>query len=436
MNKFEKAINKKKSQIDELKVPEELETRLRNSLKNRCTSKNSMRKKRIKVAVLLIVAVLMGYNSDTLAFYGKKLIGYNNIMSGNLKQLNELGKGQMIGESYTFQNGVTVTLDGVMVDDHQLLAFYTISSLDHPIGEMDHLSIGGMDGIVGIDHIRRGGQGEIDESKNEIKWIQSFDPPYFFEKKLTWKFYLRNECIMEEGNISFTLDRNKAMGHTLKKRIHKSIEVDEREIRFESILASPTVTCIKGKLQSIFELGKDQILDERWMPQELDIRLIANGKELEKQSSGMSTDMKGVRFDAEFSRLPTDLKELQIKLVRLSADHEVDRQIKIEKDGNEKSIEIQGENIKINKVYESEGETYITITTKKSVILSRVYLMVDGEKVELYETINDEYDKKEDATITRTRTLRFKGTGNELKLHVKRLRYNTIYDKVIDIPLD
>lgn len=46
---------------------------------------------------------------DTLAFYGKKLIGYESVMNGTLKELNQLGKGQIIGKSHTFSRGIWST---------------------------------------------------------------------------------------------------------------------------------------------------------------------------------------------------------------------------------------------------------------------------------------------------------------------------------------
>ncbi len=74
---------------------------------------------------------------DTLAYYGKKLIGYDMVMNGTLQELNQLGKGQEIGEAYTFQNGVTLSLDGIMLDGNQLLAFYTLYDPRGTIGEID-----------------------------------------------------------------------------------------------------------------------------------------------------------------------------------------------------------------------------------------------------------------------------------------------------------
>ncbi|QZY56424.1 DUF4179 domain-containing protein [Crassaminicella profunda] len=432
MNEVEKILRKKKLEIDEIEVPEELETRLRAALKNRHSSKTIKGKWKIKVVAFLIAMMMIGYNVDTLAFYGKKLVGYDTLMSSNLKNLNELEKGQLIGKSYTFKNGEKITLDGIMLDDNQLLAFYTLQGLSENIDNVGSMS---MEGIVGR-HYMMGGQGEIDEKKKEVKWIMAFEPPYFFEKELRWTFTLTQGDKMEEGEIIFTLDRNKAMGHILKKEINKTIQVDESKIRFESILASPTTTVIKGTIQNIVELAKDQIIGERFRPDEIDIKLIANGKELLEQGSGMSTDMSGMKFDKEYEPLPTDLDKLQIQFVSFQADHDVHEKIKINKDEVNKSLKILGQNITINKVYEENGETYVTITTEESVLLSKVVLIIDGKKINLEETVLDEYDKRGDGRINHTRTLRFLGTGKDLQLDIHRIKYNKIYNQFIDIPMN
>lgn len=434
MNEVEEMLRKKKLEIDKIQVPEELETRLRSSLKRTSSSRSLMNKWKSKALVILVAILLLGYNIDTLAFYGKKLIGYDEIMSDSLKQLNENANGQIIGKSYTFKNGVTITLDGVMIDDNQMLAFYTIKD---PSGNVDEMDIGSMMFFKGIlKYDTSSGGGKWNDEKTEMKWISEFKTPYFFERKLTFNFDLSIDNKIEQGSITFKLDRDKAMGHTLKKSINKTIKLDNRKIRFKSILASPTTTSIKGEIQNIVELAKDQITGNRFRPEKVDVELIANGKKLSSQGGGLSGDMKGITFHQEYEPLPTDLKSLQIKLVSFGADHDVDEVVKLSKENINQSVEILGQNIEINEVYELDGETYITITTEESVLLSRVYLIADGKTVELVETNSDEYDKKLDGTITHTRTLRFKGIGDKLQLDIKRMRYSKIYNEVIDIPIN
>lgn len=431
MSKVEDMLNNKKIEIEELKIPDELEERLKGALQN----VNPKRKEKsgliVKIASLVIAVLLIGYNSDTLAFYGKKLIGFDDVMTDTLKGLNELGKGQVINKSYTFKNGVKITLDGVMMDDNQLLMFYTIKSQNGNVDELN-IAMGYIQGVLS-KHYMKSGQGIRNEEGTEIKWQMEFEKPHFFEKNLKWSVTLKNGDEVENGEIAFELDRSKAMGHTLKKKVNKSIKFDQGEINFESIVASPTTTYIKGKIQNIFELAKDELLGEGFRPTDLDIRLIANGKEVQLQSGGISTNLDGITFDRKFDALPKDLKTLQIKVVSLQTNNKVDEKIYLSKGKEGKSVEILGQKIDINDVYEKEGKTYVTITTKEDVLLSKVYMMMEDKKVELKSTVPVNHDKKQDGTITYTRTLCFEDTGDKLTLAIRSIRYNKTYNKEINV---
>ncbi len=434
MKKIEELLREGKMKFDEIEVPEELEERLRNSL-NKCSSVRVKRKKWIKrIAAACLVVFLIGYNLDTLAFYGKRLIGYEPLMNGNLKQLNELGKGQAIGKSHTFKNGVTVTLDGIMLDENQILVFYTIKD---PKGKADAVHFRApmrMKGLFGT-YDMESGQGEINEENTEIKWLASFKSPFFLEQKLRFQFELMEENVEEKGEIVFKLDRNKAMRHTLKKTINQSVKFGGRNIRFKSILASPTCTVIKGSIQNTIELVKDHLKGERLRFNHLDIKLIANGKELLSQGMGMRTDQKGITFHHEFDPLPENLQSLQIKVESFSADYDVNQKIHLQKDQEAQSVKVLDQNIIINKVVESNGATDITITTKEGTVLTRVYLFIDGNKVELERTDGDSREKLADGSILHTRTLHFPGTGKTYQLYIERMTSITSFNKRIDIPL-
>lgn len=436
MKDIEKMLNNKKIEIDELKVPEELEERLRGSLKERPLKSKRKRNRTLKAtAAALIVVMLIGYNMDTLAFYGKKLVGYDMVMTDTLKKLNELGKGQSIDKSYTFKNGVTVTMDGVMVDDNQLLAFYTIKDLTGNVDKLNIEPIVSIEGKEGQYYVKSS-VGVANDTKTEMKYKAEFGKPNLTEKELKLSFILVDGNKIEAGNIDFILDKKKAMGYILKKNINQSIKTDETKIRFEYIIASPTTTCIKGTIQNIFELAVDEIFGGGFRPSGLDLKLIVNGKEVEEQGGSMSSNMDGITFSKKYDALPSDIKTLQIKLVSFEVDHRVNEQVELKKNEENKTIEILGEKIEINKVYESKGETYVTITTKEDVVLSKLYMIMDGKKVELRETISSEKNKNVDGTSSHTRTLRFKGKGKEFELEIKGLKYNKVYNRVIDVDVD
>ncbi|WMJ79364.1 DUF4179 domain-containing protein [Clostridium sp. MB40-C1] len=495
---IKRVLKSKKRDIDDLKVPEELEERLRGALKNislknnnivqqnqnndnkqlkNKSLKNKVRQNWIgKVAAVIIAVILFGYNIDGLAFYGKKIIGYDEVMNDTLKKLNELGKGQSIDKSYAFKNGATVTLDGVMIDDNKLLVFYTIKSSK---GNVDKLNIESAKIIEGSKNniYMKSSEGLLNDSKTEIKYKIEFEKPNLNEEELKWSFTLTEGKYKEIGNIVFNLDKSKAMTHTLKKNINQSIKVDETKIRFNSIEASPTSTFIKGTIQDIFELAIDEVLGGGFRPSSMEIKLIANGKEVEWQGAGSSTNINGMTFQQEYDALPVPIKTLQIKLVNFEADHRVNKKVELKKDDMKNLIEVLGQKIQIDKMYEEKGDTYVTITTKEDVLLSKVYMIMDGKKVRLEETIynkenikkkenyknkdNDEevkekYNNKDnseemkekhnnynesdakykDGTKSNTRTLRFEGTGENLQLQIKGLRYNKVYNKVIDVKVD
>lgn len=430
--KVEELLKAQKDYIDQIEVPEELEDRLRIAL-NRRTKKDKKPKWITRIAVLLILITLIGYNFDTLAFYGKRLMGYDKIMSGTLKELNELGKGQIINKGYTFENGVKITLDGIMIDENQLLAFYTI---EDPKGNVDdYMPIMSIKGLFGT-YNSQSGYGQRNEEGTIMKNIHSFEPPLFFEKTLHLKINIIKNGFSKEGEITFKIDRNKAMGYILKNKINKSVKIKETNIKFDNIVVSPTKTVVYGTIQNIFGLGMDYILGEKIIPFNLEIKLIANGRELGLQGGGMSTNMKGMTFHKEYDTLPQELHSLQILIERLLTNHDVNLQREISIKTNNLTINIENQNILINKVIQSNGNTLVTITTEKEFFLSEVYLIVDGKRVELEETLGDNYEKLKEGKLLHTRTLKFTAIGRKNILDIRGITYPQEYNRIIDIPID
>nr|WP_246565834.1 DUF4179 domain-containing protein [Tissierella carlieri] len=408
-----------------------MEDRLRDALDN---IPNKKRKFHIKwkVVALIIAILLIGYNVDTLAYYAKQLIGYDNVMDGTLQELNELGKGQIINKSYTFKDGIKVTLDGIMLDDNNLIVFYIINDPSGNVQEIDRdLGFMYVQGLFGVTY-NRSGFGQANEDKTEMKWVMTCDKPMFYERKMKLKFH---SIDMEEtGIIEFRLDRNQAMGHSLKIGINKEIEVDQRKIKIKSLIASPTSTVIKGQIQNIIELGIDKVKGEKSMSGDIELSIMANGKDIQKQGSRMSTSAKGSRFNMSYDALPHDTKDIQIVLKSFSGNHDVKEVIELQKGKINKDMKILEQDIRINEVYESEGNTYINITTDEGLILNTVFLDIDGEKVEAEQTIEGDFEdivEGDTEKTNHTRTIEFKGTGENLKLDIQRIRYNKTYNETI-----
>lgn len=430
MDKAEKFLQERHNEIDALEIPGDLETRLRNALDNRTVKSHKMVNGKVVWAAVFIIVFLTGYyHFDALAYYGKKLMGYNTVMTDTMQELNEKGQGQLIGKSSTTKNGVTVTLDGIMLDENQLLAFYTVKGADKDANIMYSIE------SATNEYPMSSGWGEKNDILNETKYVGSFSCPIFYEKKLVFEFIVDGSGMKEVGKISFQLDRNKAMGYILKKSLTQSVRVDETNIIFDSISASPTTTIITGTLRGIFTLASDQIQGKRFRPIKMDIRLIANGKEVPLQGGGTTTDLHGMTFQQDYDALPIPLKTLELKVVSFSADHDVSKKIKLEKGQALHECSILGQSIVINNTLETADATFITITTEDSVRLTQVALLADNKPIELLETKTDKKEKYSDGIVLHTRTLSFPGRGEELVLDIESISYSKNYNKSIRIPV-
>ncbi|MTI54902.1 DUF4179 domain-containing protein [Geosporobacter ferrireducens] len=425
MRDLEELLRQRQKDLENLEAPPILEERLRGAL-----SAKKRKNNRGLVAVLLICLFLVSYNFDTLAFYGKRILGFEELMWGTLKDLNELGEGQPVNESYTFGNGVTITLDGIMVDDNQLLAFYTIKD---PSGKVDQVRSYTVEyrGIFG-KYTMRSGQGILNEDNTEFKNIDSFEPPKAFEKTLKFYFPLKYGDTYEEGMIEIKLDRRKAMGFMIKDKIRQTITVDGTHIHFDTITATPTQTVITGSVGSRFDLVKEAISGERTRVQVL-TELYADGKKIEQTGSGMSTTLERITFDVIFDALPKGVKKLEIKLAELTKTKDI-HTVVVLKDGMEtEKLEIEGQEVLVKEVRTEGSSTYVTIDTREDIIFRKIYLEADGKEIPLEKMMEEKLEKLVTGEIRRERVLHFKGNGENMKLLFKRICYTQAYNKRIEI---
>ncbi|SHJ61938.1 protein of unknown function [Geosporobacter subterraneus DSM 17957] len=373
---------------------------------------------------------LISYNFDTLAFYGKRILGFEELMWGTLKDLNELGEGQPVNESYTFGNGVTVTLDGIMVDDNQLLAFYTVKD---PSGKVDQANFNPVayGGLFGR-YMMHSGQGIINEDNSEIRNINSYEPPKAFEKTLKFYFPLKYGDIYEEGMIAVKLDRQKAMGFMIKDKIRQTITIDGTHIHFDTITATPTQTVITGSVGSKFDLVKEAVSGERTRVQVL-TELYADGIKIEQTGSSMSTSLEGITFKVRFDALPKGVKKLEIKLTEMTKTKDIHTAVVL-KDGMEtEKLEVEGQEVLIKGVRTEGSNTYVTIDTREDIIFRKIYLEADGEEFPLEKMMEERLEKLVTGEIRRERILHFKGNGESMKLLFKRICYTQAYHKGIEI---
>lgn len=426
MSNIEKQLEEEKKRIDEMKAPPEFEIRLRKALDT--TSRKPVRiSTRWKTIVAtLLLALLVGYNLNGLAYYGKKNLGFDELITGTLKDLNEAGMGQSIGKTYQLENGVELTIDGLMSDSNQMIIYYTLSD---PNGIVDSLSyIFNPSKITGFftDSTYEGGNGIINESENQFKGIMEFEPPSAFSKKLTLHFWQQFENgQMKDGEITFPYDPNKAMKAEIKQSINQTVEVDKGSIEFDSIEASPMVTVIKGTLDVENFDRLHQAFDE--------VALIANGKEVMLKGRNIRTSPLGTKFELTFDALPQPLDSLELDIKKFVGYQPLNETIILK---NNQKVDLAGEKLEINSVEIASNGVEIIILTKESVLLDEVYIESNNEKIELQATKNQTLEKLQDGTIMKKRTLVFDTTKQPEKLIIGGLHYMKPYNIKVDIPVE
>ena len=180
MNKVEEMLMENKQVLDQIEIPSGMEERLRKKLRDLPEARHRKLHFKMKIAVACVLVLLLATQSNIMANYGRHLLGYDHIMNGTLRHLDQLGKGQVINKSFQFKNGVAVTLDAIMLDENQLIAFYTLKGNGT---ELDHFHTDGIKGKF-ITYHPQSGTGEINKEGTELKWVESFQPPKFYENKL------------------------------------------------------------------------------------------------------------------------------------------------------------------------------------------------------------------------------------------------------------
>lgn len=427
MDKMEELLKKERQNYDDLKAPKDMEIRLQKAL----NKKKETKWRNIALVASLFFIFFFTYNYNAFAYYGKRLLGYDTVMSQSLQDLNELGEGQSLDKTYTFDNGLKLTVEGVMVDDSQLLLFYR---LNNPKGVVDEnfLTFPTIKGFF-KEYRTSWGQGEMNDTKTEMKWIHSFEAPDFYEKTLKFQGAYTTDDINEEFSISFKLDRSKAMGHSIKQRINKSITLGNQEVYFKNILATPTQTIIKGSLASTFDLVKEQLTGELIRP-DISFDLLVNHKTMKSTGSGMSSNHKGILFESTFDPLPKNLKSLQIKIKELTVLEKVDKEFPLTI-GENKILNIKDKEVIIHQVESKKDKIEVTIESEESILLENLKLSLDGKTTFLEGMHSEEYTKEKNGQINKKRTLVFDGQGKDLKFKIDKIQYKKKYDKIIEIPV-
>jgi len=445
---LEEELRDKKLDIDNLEAPEELGGRLSAALDSVEETNNKSFKNiwiirhKIIAAVLAFIVFLGVYNYDVFAYYGKKILGYDEVAVGSLKELNELGKGQEINKSYKFKNGAEIILDGVILDDNKLVTMYRIKGISE--GLISEFSVQDIKGGLISSYRPHGGSGKISDDKKAVSWVMDFETPRVFDKNLTFNIicWAKGVSYGEKGKISFKLDRNKAIKRMVKCNVNQTVEFQGIKYNFKTLSASSLSVMLEGNITVNSEKDKKLFFPDtpsfrgsmRTLKVELWETYIKDGetvtKRIDNSGFNMGSGIDGINFKYEFDGLKANLQKLILKAVKTEDMKEIDRTIYVNSQTRDVKVVPETEELIIRDVKEQDGNTVVTFVSEKDIAFGTA-LDIDGMQAKTLE---------ETSKIVRIngkecleKIYKFEGCGKKMSMLFKEITHETYINKQITI---
>lgn len=425
MSKVEKRLVNGKKFMDSIKAPENMELRLKVAL-DRATVKRKKHRAPLWITsvAVLFLSFFIGYHYNAVAFYGKKLFGFDEVMSGKLKELNEQGLGQIVDQEKVLKDGNRLIVDGVMADENQLIVYYTVKNSDgiDPEYLLSPIEITGF-----LTKSIGGGTMSLSEDGTELKGVFSFEPVSPFAKQLTMHYRENYEDgQMSGGSITFSYNPNEAFKTVMKQSLKKTFKVDKGTISFNTITATPTMTVIEGTMNVENYDRVQSSLDG--------IELMANGETINLIGSGRQTGLTGTKFDIKFDTLPEQLDSLKLVMKKFVGYQTVDEQISLVEAGDE-PFTVGDKELFVKEVSKTTDGVTITIATDEDVMLEGVSIDGKAGNTPLKTTLNQTYIEHGSGRMLKERTLLFDTEIEPDVLLIEGMHYMKVYDHEFDIPI-
>ncbi|MBU9723223.1 MULTISPECIES: DUF4179 domain-containing protein [Bacillaceae] len=426
MRNIKDELKKTRKNIGDLQAPPQLEERLRSALdqKRRPTPFKWLS---IAASIFLVLAVGVGMNYNAFAYYGKKMIGFDDITEGSLQEVNELGMGQIIGESVMLNDTTTLVIDGMMTDDNQAIVYYTLTD---PTGGLDRaFEFFYPDKLTGwmTNNHATWSRGIVNKDNTEKKGIVSFDPPSPFAKKLTLHYAIESEERIT-GDLTFRYRPNEAIQSVVKQRINQTVAMDKGEVKFKSITASPMSTTVTGTLD---------VSNFSRIPLRLSgVKLVVDGETIPQTGGSERSSWTGkTNFEINYEGLPDEFSSIELHVDSFVGYKELNQEIDLRLVDENVVVDVGGEELWVEYVAIGPEQVEITIASEETFLLDRVFVAASesGERTELKTTKGHTHRKLEDGTYIRVRTMIFPTTDKVDTLIIGGIHYEKEYGKVIEV---
>lgn len=403
-------IEKKQQEIRELRAPDNMEKRLRQTLEKQKI------KRRIPTlwaaAAVILLLFTFTYNYSAFAYYGKKLFGYEELMTDSLMKLNEVGAGQAVGKSILLSDGTIFTIEGIMSDTNRFHLFY---KLENEQGKFDeHFTLTQIHGFL-TKSFANAGTYVNSEDGTERTGILSFDAVNAFAKKLTVQMFDSTN----HYDMTIPYDAAAAIPTILKHSINKTLSYDYGKLKFKKIIVTSASAVITGRIIDESERNVRVAYEG--------LKLLADGEEIAQreasQRSGIFSDKVELLYDA----IPQNTEKLEIVMDVFNGYDEINQEISIDAIDR---VNVGGKWLEILWTEQRDGDVHVNIVSDHGVLFDDVSIETSGGEIPLHvATMFNDHEKGW------SRTLLFNTSEEVLALKIGKVYYDKQYGEKIEIKL-
>ncbi|WP_425449494.1 DUF4179 domain-containing protein [Dethiothermospora halolimnae] len=400
MKKVEDILREEKDFLDNLEVPEELESRLEYALENKVKNKK-VKKPKLSIVACLIMSLLIIFNYPSIAGYIDQLFGYNEILNikgyRSLNDLIEEGKIQPVNQKYKFSNGVAVRIDSIMVDGIKTIVYYTIYDDNGNADEMmDRILLMGGKGTFGVEAYTSCISWEINTEKTQAKAINIINAsPKNIKDMFKIDIQLlenNKKDVMEVGTIKIKLNKDKIDDKVINGEIDKYVNIGEYSIHLENMVVSSTSTTLKGKL-SRPRYERELIKKDRVKKKNIDVslRVFVDGKELiyRSQTPLYNEENGWENFEIDFDGID-EVNNIKIDILGIDIYRDINEFIGECSIPDNPMYKVRNKDLTLEQVYSKQGRLYARVDIPNWIKYAEVIKPKKNE-VPVYKKRNKKY---------------------------------------------
>lgn len=311
---LDKILKEERERYIELKSPDNMEEILMDGLNNIPEKRNNRRILKVS-SIFLIFTIIIGLNSNTIAYNIKNLkLGteivnsYNELVSNRIKDIENSNYMQKIDKEIVFNNGNKIIVDGILRDKLGTIILYREYGDDENSASLSIIS--------GGEYYARGHGMSSEIIDNKYRKNMRYIIGELKDLNINLEFNYNNEIV----NMEIKFDKDLFIDDIKELKINKNVDYDNNTYKIKGIKATPLNLTIEGSNENIFKYGIRRLFNIKEEPKEININLLLDGKAYKPSSWGSSTGLDGNNFSFRFDDFPKDIDNMSLEIVNESGE--------------------------------------------------------------------------------------------------------------------